>query len=195
MKDFKRSGGFGDNKRGGFDRRDSGSRSFSRGGFGGGRDSARPAMHSAVCAECGNSCEIPFKPSGDRPVYCSNCFKNKKEGSASPRSDSRDFSKPRFEASARTSAPISNNAFSGEQFAKLSEKLDKVLNILESIVVEEDDYDAGEEMEIEELPVLVEEKKKSKVTKAAKPVKTAKAVKPAKGKKTTTKAAKPAKKK
>lgn len=183
MKDFKRSGGFGDKKRGSFDRRDSSSRSFSRGGFGGGRDSARPAMHSAVCAECGNSCEIPFKPSGDRPVYCSNCFKNKKEGANSSRSDNRDFSKPRFEASARTSTPITNNAFSGEQFAKLSQKLDKILSILESAVVEED-YDDNEEMEIEELPVLVEgKKKKNKATKTSKPVKAVKTAKPAKAKK------------
>jgi CxxC-x17-CxxC domain-containing protein len=25
-------------------------------------------MHKAVCAECGKDCEVPFKPSGDRPV-------------------------------------------------------------------------------------------------------------------------------
>jgi len=31
-------------------------------------------MHKAKCADCGNECEVPFKPSGDRPVYCSECF-------------------------------------------------------------------------------------------------------------------------
>jgi len=34
----------------------------------------------AICAECNRECEIPFKPSGDRPVYCSDCFSKRKEG-------------------------------------------------------------------------------------------------------------------
>ena len=28
----------------------------------------------AICADCGKECEIPFKPSGGRPVYCKECF-------------------------------------------------------------------------------------------------------------------------
>ena len=24
-------------------------------------------MHKATCADCGNECEVPFKPSGDKP--------------------------------------------------------------------------------------------------------------------------------
>ncbi len=31
-------------------------------------------MHPAVCAQCGKDTEVPFRPSGDRPVYCSDCF-------------------------------------------------------------------------------------------------------------------------
>ena len=31
-------------------------------------------MHPAVCAQCGIDTEVPFLPSGDRPVYCSDCF-------------------------------------------------------------------------------------------------------------------------
>jgi CxxC-x17-CxxC domain-containing protein len=26
------------------------------------------------CAKCGNACEVPFRPTGDRPVYCRDCF-------------------------------------------------------------------------------------------------------------------------
>jgi len=47
------------------------------GGFGGGynrRDSERPEMYKATCAECGKPCEVPFRPSGDKPVYCRECF-------------------------------------------------------------------------------------------------------------------------
>lgn len=52
-------------------------RDFKRGGFGG-RDSVR-TMHKAICAECGSECEVPFEPSGDRPVYCSKCFEKEAE--------------------------------------------------------------------------------------------------------------------
>ena len=31
-------------------------------------------MHSVVCAECGKDATVPFKPRGDRPVYCSDCY-------------------------------------------------------------------------------------------------------------------------
>jgi len=96
MKDFNRGGGFNDRKGGGnFGRRDSGGRSGGRGFNRGGDDSSRPTMHKATCAECGNPCEVPFKPSGDRPVLCSNCFKGK-DGMSAGRSGSRDFSRPSF---------------------------------------------------------------------------------------------------
>lgn len=31
-------------------------------------------MHSVVCAECGRDAQVPFRPRGDRPVYCSDCY-------------------------------------------------------------------------------------------------------------------------
>ena len=33
----------------------------------------------AICAECNKECEVPFKPSGDRPVYCNECFAERKK--------------------------------------------------------------------------------------------------------------------
>ena len=35
-------------------------------------------MHTAICADCKKECTIPFKPSGDRPVYCKDCFSRRK---------------------------------------------------------------------------------------------------------------------
>jgi CxxC-x17-CxxC domain-containing protein len=35
-------------------------------------------MFDAVCAECGGTARVPFRPSGARPVYCSNCFQSKR---------------------------------------------------------------------------------------------------------------------
>ena len=46
---------------------------------GGGGFSDRPKeMFKATCAECNKECEVPFKPSGDRPVYCKDCFSKRK---------------------------------------------------------------------------------------------------------------------
>ncbi|MFW6230721.1 MAG: CxxC-x17-CxxC domain-containing protein [Nanoarchaeota archaeon] len=35
-------------------------------------------MHKTTCADCGKECEVPFKPTGDRPVYCKDCFSKHK---------------------------------------------------------------------------------------------------------------------
>jgi len=35
-------------------------------------------LHKAVCADCKKACEVPFKPSGERPVYCKDCFSKRK---------------------------------------------------------------------------------------------------------------------
>ncbi|MCK4336258.1 MAG: DNA-directed RNA polymerase [Candidatus Aenigmarchaeota archaeon] len=39
-----------------------------------GKDRFGREMHKATCADCGKECEVPFKPSGDRPVYCRDCY-------------------------------------------------------------------------------------------------------------------------
>lgn len=56
----------------GFGKRDS--RGFHDRGFG-----DKPSF-TATCAECGDSCTVPFKPNGKKPVLCSGCF----GGSAKP---------------------------------------------------------------------------------------------------------------
>jgi CxxC-x17-CxxC domain-containing protein len=43
---------------------------------GGGFDGAPREMHPIVCAQCGADAMVPFRPRGDRPVYCSDCFSN-----------------------------------------------------------------------------------------------------------------------
>jgi len=51
------------------------------GGGGGGRggfSSGPRQMFPATCAQCGQQTEVPFKPSGSRPVYCRECFQQQK---------------------------------------------------------------------------------------------------------------------
>jgi CxxC-x17-CxxC domain-containing protein len=51
--------------------RNSGGGSYG-GGYGGSRQ-----MFSVVCSQCGKDAEVPFQPSGDRPVYCSDCYRSR----------------------------------------------------------------------------------------------------------------------
>ena len=89
-------------------------------------NSSRPSMHRAICAECGDSCEVPFKPTGDRPVYCSNCFGKQGGGSSRPnrRGDSRN----------RRSHSDDRNMYDAGEVAqeikKLHVKIDELIKIL-----------------------------------------------------------------
>ena len=41
----------------------------------GGRDFGAPReMHDVTCADCGKETQVPFKPDGNRPVYCRDCY-------------------------------------------------------------------------------------------------------------------------
>ena len=46
------------------------------GGFGGDRPPRE--SHEAVCAECGATTTVPFKPTQNRPVYCRDCFRSRR---------------------------------------------------------------------------------------------------------------------
>ncbi len=46
------------------------------GSYGGSSSYGSPRqMFPAVCAECGKNTEVPFQPRGDKPVYCSDCYR------------------------------------------------------------------------------------------------------------------------
>ena len=113
------------------DRRDFPRRSF------GGRDSRRPLLHDAVCDECGKDCKVPFKPSGEKPVYCSDCFE-KKGGSDSSRSrDRRDFPRRSFgggDSRRPSQSNINNRSISQlvEKIEILNTKLGKIIDLLSS---------------------------------------------------------------
>lgn len=138
-RDSRRSGGYGSDRDGGYNgnsgrnsgfdrRRDSG---FSRGR----RDEI--TMHKVTCDGCGKECEVPFKPTESKPVYCSDCFKER-----------------------------GKNNFSGqsqhnykEDLTKINEKIDLILEIVKGIKTSQDN--------IKVEPTSVKEEKKPKEKKAA----------------------------
>lgn len=44
-------------------------------------------MYTATCDQCGRRCEVPFMPSGEKPVYCNDCFSEKRADSPRPQRD------------------------------------------------------------------------------------------------------------
>ena len=141
MGEYRKAGGFGGGNRGG--------------GFGGGRPSfggGRPSfkrsgdresgpkeMFPATCSSCHKACEIPFRPSGDRPVYCRDCF-GSQEGSAPESRGRRDdpggesrFPRNEYSPSnVAPKAPMEDKRIDGlkRQLDDVSAKVDQILNIL-----------------------------------------------------------------
>lgn len=126
-------------------------------GFGGGRDrggrDGRPSfrndrpreMFKTTCSNCGKDCEVPFKPTSGKPVYCSDCFETMGGRSDRPdKSDRSDRPRPSFDRH-QTPAPRVDNS---KQFEDLNRKLDKIIELLtpksEAVVTTE--------------PVIIEEK-------------------------------------
>ncbi|KAF6245688.1 CxxC-x17-CxxC domain-containing protein [Nitrosopumilus sp. b2] len=53
------------------------------------RDRKRESA-TVTCADCGDECEVPFVPRTDRPVYCSDCFRQNKPQDSGRDNYSRD---------------------------------------------------------------------------------------------------------
>ena len=142
------------NRNGSFNRGRSGGGSGRRfgGGFCGGRDrdggrgDRGPAqMYDVVCSKCGKNCQVPFKPTGSKPVFCSECFREN-EGSTSR------FSSRNQNASSQSGS---------QDLSEINAKLDKIINILQQLELEpadeEDDDSESEEDQDEETEEELEE--------------------------------------
>jgi CxxC-x17-CxxC domain-containing protein len=130
---------------------------FSKGRGRDNRGGGQLEMHRTDCARCGDSCSVPFKPNGSRPVFCSDCFKIQDNNHAGD-FDGDDSDKKFHRADCRTCGnsctvpfkpmagrPIycldcldkrdghvakRSGGISIEQFNILDNKLDKVLKLL-----------------------------------------------------------------
>ncbi len=134
----KRSGGFG-----GGEQRKSGGFGGDRGGRGGGSGE----LFKATCSACHKPCEVPFRPNGDKPVYCSACFnmksRDEERGSApreygnreNVRSARPEYAKPRREyAPQRDEAPrvVKDTGLEDvkRQLATIESRLNRILDLL-----------------------------------------------------------------
>jgi len=61
-------------------------------------------MTKVICSLCGKECEVPFKPTSSKPVYCDECFAKINKGNS--------------------------NKISNKDFDIINEKLDKIMKAL-----------------------------------------------------------------
>ena len=54
------------------------------------RDDKRGEYTKVICSDCGTECRVPFVPRNDRPVYCSDCFRQNKPQDSGNDRNSRD---------------------------------------------------------------------------------------------------------
>ncbi len=125
MGDFKKRGGFGGGNFGGGDRP-----RFNRPGN---REFRQTQMFDTTCAECHKPCQVPFRPNGEKPVYCNYCFGKNKAGGAGeyPRKDTQSggFVKKDF-----SSAPAARTSFDGGQMNDIKKQLEGLNSKLDKLV-------------------------------------------------------------
>jgi CxxC-x17-CxxC domain-containing protein len=137
--------------------RSGGNRNFGRNRF----NQGRSEMFSATCSNCGKECEVPFRPTGSKPVLCRDCFKNNRS-SDSYRTGKRVPDRPQFNSN--------NNQNYRAQFDELNAKIDKILNLLTLKQMESMPLDSEVSKEtideiVKEVPEKKEKAKKAKIKK------------------------------
>ncbi len=75
---------------------------------------------TVTCADCGIECKVPFVPKTDKPVYCSDCFRQSKSQYSENDSYSRDDRSSRYSRDDRSSGGKRE-----EKRSKSKEKLSK----------------------------------------------------------------------
>ncbi len=116
--------------------------------FGNRFDRPRPTMYKTICSKCGKDCEVPFKPTGEKPVLCRDCFRE--SGGQARRPEERSFSRPSFQDKSSQ-----KNEY-GAQLDALTTKVDKILEILTAAATTNIASENGTEEAVEPTP----EKKK-----------------------------------
>jgi len=90
----------------------------------------RVQMHHAVCDDCGDDCEVPFRPNGSKPVYCSFCFED------GPRDNSRGNNRSNdrgHKHDKHSPKPVDNSKMN----KAILGKLDTIIEILQDLAYEE----------------------------------------------------------
>ncbi|MBI1933318.1 MAG: hypothetical protein HYS24_12350 [Ignavibacteriales bacterium] len=120
------------------------------------RSSERPLMHRATCDHCGKDCEVPFKPTSGKPIYCSSCFdknQNRDQKKFGYERADKKFGGGDLRKKDYNSENVGNSEHLKKEIAQLNGKLDKILDILNAGLNNtnyQKDFEAESEMPIPE---------------------------------------------
>lgn len=99
---------------------------------GGDRGRGPVTMHRATCGDCGRSCEVPFRPNGDRPVLCNDCFGGKRDGDrGGDRSYGERPARKEYNDTPAVSKPVQNTDELKKQLNEINAKFDRLINLFE----------------------------------------------------------------
>lgn len=113
-----------------------------RGGYkpAGAAPGVKPTLFKVNCTECGTPCQVPFKPTGDRPVLCRECFTGSDSAPKKSKFERPSYERPTFDRSARP-APGDRRPGGPDpvkaELDKINAKLDRILTILDDMDEEE----------------------------------------------------------
>lgn len=142
------------------------------------RGSGRPEgkeLHNATCNKCQKQCQVPFRPNGKKPIYCSDCFIGNEGGDSSYRPNDRGGDRGDFRGEKR---PFTSRRPEGDfnassrdadrKIDELTKKVDSMVAILDTLVTTIDTFNRATAL-TKEIRKHFPEEKPVKVEKTAKP--------------------------
>lgn len=109
--------------------RDRGGRFGGRDSRSGGRDRGDREMHSVVCDDCGDNCQVPFRPTAGKPIYCDSCF-GKHNDRGDRRGGGRD-SRGGGSGGDRRGGSGGDNDKMARELSSMNSKLDRLITLLD----------------------------------------------------------------
>lgn len=120
---------------------------------GGDRPGGRMELFAAICSECKKNCQVPFRPSGDKPVYCRDCF-NKQPQIPGRNSNGKDPRSQQEYTRTQNRAEIDTLT---QQLIDIESKINRILEFLtpktEHIVFSPEEASVIEKIKKEKTPV------------------------------------------
>ncbi len=119
----------------------------------------RLELFKATCSVCGKACEVPFRPSPGKPVYCKECF-GTTEGRYGDREAKQSFASKRHVTESAHSSAANNEGVDAltSELKAVNQKLERLIRAVEGLLIADDAPEIEEE-------VIAPKKAKVSVTK------------------------------
>jgi CxxC-x17-CxxC domain-containing protein len=135
-----------------------------------------PQLFAAVCSDCGKGCEVPFRPSAEKPVYCSACFGKKKHSNDKDARNAVRVPEFRQQETKNKSTNSESESTNNVLLKQLSSLESKVNTILEIISTHREHHDEQKVAPVKKqtvpTPSTVAKKEKNVTTKSVSKTKT-----------------------